>query len=62
MESINPNDHLNFSQDKEIRKIILSEKFLYSNTIIKINSWNMSQERNIIITDKAIYNIKKKSN
>lgn len=37
------------------------EIIYYSDKIIKINRYNMSQERNFIITNKAIYNLKKKA-
>ena len=36
------------------------ETLILSDKIIKINRYNMSQERNIIITNKAVYNLKKK--
>lgn len=56
----NSGDHLFYAEDKDIQKIILDEKVLFSDKIIKINRFNMSQERNILITNKAIYNFKKK--
>jgi hypothetical protein len=34
---------------------------LLTDTIIKINRFNMSQSRYILVTDIAIYNYKKKS-
>lgn len=61
MESISGDDHLGFGVDEEIKKIILDEKALYSDKIIKINRYDMSQERNILVTNKAVYNFKKKS-
>ena len=61
MEPISGNDRLGFGVDEEILKTVLSEKILFSDKIIKINRFDMSQERNILITDKAIYNFKKKS-
>jgi hypothetical protein len=39
-----------------------TEILLFSDKIIKINRYNMSQERNIVITNKGIYNLKKKCN
>ena len=54
-------DKLNFKIDKDIRKLIGSEEILFSDKIIKINDYGFSQERNILITDKNIYNLKKKS-
>jgi 16S rRNA U516 pseudouridylate synthase RsuA-like enzyme len=57
----NPKDYLKLAARKHILKIIQDEKLLFSDTIIKINHYNMSQERTIVVTDKAVYNIKKKS-
>lgn len=61
MEQSNPKDYLNLAKSKHILKIINDEKLLFSDTIIKINHYNMSQERTIVVTNKAVYNIKKKS-
>lgn len=60
MEQFEDSDYLGFAGDKAIAKIINGEKILFSDKIIKINRYNMHQERIIVITDKAIYNIKKK--
>lgn len=38
----------------------LLETLLYSDKITKINHYGMSQERHILITNKAVYNLKKK--
>jgi serum/glucocorticoid-regulated kinase 2 len=61
-------DYLGLANDKEIKAIIkegksilIVENLLFTDKIIKINRYNMSQERNILITNKAIYNLKKKS-
>ena len=40
--------------------LIFLEMVLYSDKIIKINRYGMSQERNIVITNRAAYNFKKK--
>jgi serum/glucocorticoid-regulated kinase 2 len=61
MSSTSLQDYLEFDTDKEIRKEIKSEQLLYSDKIIKINRYNMSQDRQIVITNKALYNFKKKS-
>jgi len=37
----------------------LIETLLFSENIVKINHYDISQERNIILTNKAIYNFKK---
>jgi hypothetical protein len=54
-------DRLNFKNDKDIQAILKDEKLLLSTKIIKINRYGLSQERNIVVTDKNIYNLKKKS-
>lgn len=55
-------DHLRYAKDNDIKKLIKSEVLLFTDRIIKINRYNMSQERNILITNLGIYNLKKKSN
>ena len=60
MEKQNSADYLNFKSEKAIKKEIGTEVLLFSDKLIKINRYNMSQERNIVITDKSIYNIKKR--
>ena len=55
-------DYLNFKNEKDLRSIIGDEQLLFSDKVIKINRYSLSQERNIIITNKAIYNLKKKGN
>ncbi len=54
-------DHLNFRNDKNIISIIGNDELLLSDKIIKINRYGLSQERNILITNQNIYNLKKKS-
>ena len=61
MDAIKVNDSLNWAQDKEILSIIKDEKLYFSGVITKINHYGMSQERSIILTDKALYNMKKKT-
>ena len=53
-------DHLQFINDPEIKNMIGDEQLLFSGKIIKINRYGFNQERNILITDKSIYNLKKK--
>lgn len=55
-------DYLSMNTDPELKSLIKSEKLLFSDKIIKINRYGMSQERNILITANGIYNLKKKSN
>ena len=61
MQGIKINDMLNWANDKEILSIINGEKLYYCDTISKINHYGMSQERSIILTDKALYNMKKRT-
>ena len=60
MESYKVFDSLNWANDKEIQEMIKDEKLYFSGMITKINHYGMSQERNIILTNKALYSIKKK--
>ena len=53
-------DHLKFASDKDIISVIGYDKVLYSDKIMKINRYGFSQERNIVITENAIFNFKKK--
>ena len=61
-DEIEIKDHLKFKNDKEIRAIIKDEVLLLSDKIMKINRYGLTQERNIVITNLNIYNLKKKSN
>jgi len=62
MEDEVDKDHLHFKNDSDILKEIKDEILLLSDKIIKVNRYGLSQERNIVITNKSIYNLKKKSN
>ena len=62
MESSENKDHLNFRKENVLPYIIGKKKIIFSDKLIKINRYGLSQERNILITNKAIYNLKKKSN
>ena len=62
MEDTSDKDYLGFKNDSAIKSIVGDEKLLFSDKIIKVNRYGLSQERNILITDKAIYNLKRKSN
>ena len=53
-------DFLNYSKDHYIKtNVTRDENIEFSDKIIKINKYGFKQERNIIITDKALYNLKK---
>ena len=54
-------DFLKFKDDPEILKIITTEVLLFSDKIYKKNRFLFSQERYIVITNYAIYNLKGKS-
>ena len=54
-------DHLKFNDDEVIRKILQYEIIYFSDRIEKINKYGIKQERNLIITNKAIYNLEKKN-
>ena len=57
-----PEDNLNFENDTEMKKKLGNEKIFYSGKIIKRNIekiFNKDQERSLLITNIAIYNIKK---
>ena len=54
------NDHCNYVKDKEIKKIITTEKFLFSDDIYKKNKFGFNQTRQVVLTDLALYNLKSK--
>ena len=61
METNNYKDYLKVAGDKSLQKLIGDEVLLFTDKINKINRYGLTQERNILITNKAIYNLKKKS-
>jgi hypothetical protein len=62
METSKVRDYLKFAGEKSLEKLIGNEKLLFTDKINKINRYGLTQERNILITDQAIYNLKKKGN
>ena len=60
MDVIQVHDFLNVKEDNQILSLLKSEKVYYSDVITKINHYGLSQERSIILTDTALYNMKKK--
>jgi serum/glucocorticoid-regulated kinase 2 len=53
-------DFLNLWKDISLKKNILREEIIqFTDKITKINKYGFKQDRNILITDKAIYNFKK---
>ena len=57
-----PEDTLNFKNDPEIKAILSHEDIYYSGKIIKVRQgiFSANQDRTILITDKAVYNLKLK--
>ncbi len=60
METSKVRDYLKFAGEKSLEKLIGKEQILFTDKINKINRYGLTQERNILITNKAIYNLKKK--
>ena len=60
MDVIQVHDFLNVKEDNQILNLLKNEKVYYSDVITKINHYGLSQERSIILTDTALYNMKKK--
>ena len=53
-------DFLNYSKDHYIKTNVTREENIeFSDKILKVNKFGFKQERNIIITNKALYNLKK---
>ena len=61
MQGIKINDMLNWANDKEILSILGGEKLYYCDSITKINHYGMSQERSIILNEKTLSNMKKRT-
>ena len=61
MEDFKVNDLLNLADNKEILNLIKNEKLYFSNIITKVNHYGMSQERTLLLTNTALYNLKKKN-
>ena len=61
MESLKTFDNVNYTNDKDIKKIIGEEKIYFADWVKKINHFGMNQDRVLIITDSALYNTKGKS-
>ncbi len=54
-------DYLGFGRDKEILKLFEpDEKLLFADKLYKYNPFGWKQERNLLITTKYLYNLKKK--
>ena len=53
-------DTLKWAKDPDILKIIGKEILYYSNKVVKINHYNISQDRFLVLTDESLYNFQKK--
>lgn len=53
-------DFLGWMADPDILKIIKDEELYYSNKIQKYNSLKIGKARNIVLTNKSIYNFQNK--
>lgn len=60
MENLKTYDTLGWEEDKDIKKIIQEEKIIYSDYIIKTTNSFINRDRIILLTDKHLYNMKKK--
>ena len=58
MNQIDTFDFLHFNNDKTVKKSTKDEIIYYSDQIKKTNDKGKIQERNIVLTNKAIYNFK----
>ena len=59
-ESSSEYDFLNFAKDHNIKTNITKDETIeFSDKLYKYNKFGFKQERNIVITNKAIYNLKK---
>ena len=53
-------DNLKWARDPDILQYIGKEILYYSNKIIKINHFNISQDRFLVLTEESLYNFQKK--
>ena len=61
-QTISEYDFLNMIKDSDIVKSITREEpIFFSDKVFKKNHYGFNQERTLIITNKAIYNLKKKN-
>ena len=54
-------DYLCFGRDKDIKSIINEEQLLFSDNANKIVALGLYKERNILVSNKAFYNLNNKS-
>lgn len=59
MESLT--DELKFGDDQKSMNLMHNEKIIYSGKITKKNTLGFNQTRNIVVTEKSLYNFDGKS-
>lgn len=60
LESLPVKDFIGFQQDSASMKLLSGEKLLFADKIKKTNMFDWTQERTLVITNQAVYNIHKK--
>lgn len=60
LESLPVKDFIGFQQDQVSMKLLSGEKLLFADKIKKTNMFDWTQERTLVITNQAVYNIHKK--
>lgn len=53
-------DFIGFQQDQGSMNLLSGQKLLFADKIKKTNMFDWTQERTLVITNQAIYNIHKK--
>lgn len=54
-------DTLNWESDEKVKEQMHDEKIIYSGTCTKKNKFGFNQQRNLVVTDKSLYNFEGKS-
>jgi hypothetical protein len=60
LESLPVKDFIGFQQDQGSMNLLSGQKLLFADKIKKTNMFDWTQERTLVITNQAIYNIHKK--
>lgn len=61
IESLGVQDLIGFMQDPALVNLLGGEQLLFADKVKKTNMYEWTQERTLVITDKAIYNVHKKA-
>jgi hypothetical protein len=59
LESLQVQDLIGFQSDSALLKLISGEKLLFADKVKKTNMFEWTQERTLVITNVALYNIHK---